>query len=129
MVNTELKTTGERNPIIKKQRGGKRAGAGRKSLQVKLNGYTQLGSVRHSTEAKVIGVRIPNHLLSQFIKDNGGSAFLRDLFFQYCNSKEGNAKITNYIRNSTADKHAKNQALNLLTETKRLIKEKKKKQA
>lgn len=34
--------------------------------------------------------------------------------------------MNNYVRNSTADNHVKNHALNLLTETRKVIKEKNK---
>lgn len=104
-----------------KKHGGKRAGAGRKSLQKKLNGYYDNGAHR-STEATVIGVRIPQILLSSFIKENGGGAFLRELFFEYCCTSEGNARVNSFIRDSVVGAECKREALNIIEEVKETVK-------
>lgn len=121
VTSSEEKLDSTASKQLQKMHGGKRAGAGRKSLQKKLNGYYDNGAHR-STEATVIGVRIPQILLSRFIKENGGGAFLRELFFEYCCTSEGNARVISFIRDSVVGAECKREALNIIEEVKETVK-------
>lgn len=100
-------------------RGGKRDGAGRKSLEAKLKSTDKI-----STRSKVFSVRIPESRFQQFLEKKGGNKFLRQLFFDYCCSAAGRREFVSFVEwDTSGQRESKAQTLLMLDELERQRKE------
>lgn len=83
----------------KRARGGRRPGAGRKQILETEFADLHLGPKTKSDRSYCTNVRLPS-VDADFVKTQGGGAFLRRLYIQWRKSDEGQKTWDEYIKKS-----------------------------